>query len=347
MKIGNREIGKGHPPYIVAEIGANHDGGLDRALRLIEAAKFAGADAVKFQAYTADSITIDSNRDEFLLKEGPWKGCKLYDLYKQCETPFEWFPSLGEHAQKCGIDWLASAFDETAVDVLDECDSAAIKIASFEIIDLPLIRYAARTGRPLILSTGMADYEEIYSGLGMAYWGFRTDVAVLHCVSGYPTPMEEANLHGFAEMCRLLRPTPVGISDHTTGRDVPVAATALGATIIEKHLKIDEASRTPDAPFSMTPVAFGRMADACRSIWKAMQPQLLGLRESERPQLPLRPSLYAVADIAAGEPFTELNVRSIRPGAGLPPAMLDEVLTRKAAHAIERGTPLSRDMLSP
>jgi pseudaminic acid synthase len=341
MKIGKHEIGQGHPPYIIAEIGANHGGNLERALRLIESAKAAGADAVKFQAYTADTITIDSQRDEFILKDGPWKGWKLYDLYKRCETPFGWFPRIAQHAKSCRIDWFASAFDESAVDVLDQLDSAAIKIASFEIIDLPLIKYAARTGRPLIISTGMADHEEIHEAVTMARHGFRRNVAVLHCVSGYPTPIDQARLDRYWEL--RIHNCPFGISDHSTGMEVPVAATALGATIIEKHFKLNDGPHSPDAAFSMEPIPFRKMADACRSIWKAMQPS--SIPDSERPLRPLRPSLYAVEFIPAGERFTEQNVRSIRPGAGLPPAMLDEVLKHKAARPIKRGTPLSRDLL--
>ena len=341
MKIGKREIGQGHPPYIIAEIGANHGGDLARALRMIESAKAAGADAVKFQCYTADTITIDSQRDEFILKEGPWKGWKLYDLYKRCETPFKWFPVIAEHAKKCRIDWFASVFDESAVDVLDELDSVVIKIASFEIVDIPLIRYAARTGRPLIISTGMADHEEINDAVTVARHGFRREVALLHCVSGYPTPIDQAALDRYW-MLRIHN-CPFGISDHSVGMEIPIAATALGATIIEKHFKLPDYSFSPDAAFSMEPIPFRKMADACRGIWKALQPS--GKPESERAQEPLRPSLYAVEYIPAGEPFTEQNVRSIRPGAGLPPAMLDEVLKHKAKRAIKRGTPLTKEML--
>lgn len=339
MKIGTREIGGGHPPYIIAEVGANHGGDLGRALRLVECAKAAGADAVKFQCYTADTITIDGDRPEFTIAEGPWSGWKLYDLYKRCETPFDWFPKLAEHARKCRIDWFASAFDESAVDVLDQLDSVAIKVASFEIVDLPLIKYAARTGRPLILSTGMANHEEIDAAVSMAHSGFRQDIAVLHCVSGYPTPIEQADLAAFAEKRALLRPHPVGISDHSIGIEVPVAATALGATIIEKHMTFGSL-HTPDSEFSMMPAEFHKMIVAINSIWQATQHSFVK-PESERGQEPLRPSLYAVEDIAAGEPFTHENVRSIRPGAGLPPKEIDRIIGRRAHIAIGRGTPMS------
>lgn len=348
MKIGDREIGINHPPYIVAEIGANHGGDLGRALRLIEAAKAARADAVKFQCYTADTITIDSNRPEFMLTEGPWRGQTLHDLYKRAETPFDWFPKLAEHAQKCRIDWFASAFDESAVDLLNELDCPAIKVASFEIVDTPLIRYAASTGRPLIISTGMASFWEVEAAVQAAEHD-AGGTMLLHCVSGYPTPIEEAGLIAF----RALRAKfwgqgcEIGISDHTLGAEVPIAATALGAAMIEKHFRLGWRLTTEQKPadfaFSMEPVMFGCMADSVRKIWTALQSA--EKPRSEQPQSHLRRSLYAVADIAAGEPFTRESVRSIRPGAGLPPAMLDEVLERKATRDIARGTPLSQDLL--
>lgn len=344
MKIGKREIGEDEPPYFIAEIGANHGGYLDRALRMIDAAKGAGADAVKFQAYTADTITIDSDREEFMLKEGPWKGRRLYDLYKQCQTPFEWFPAIAEHAQKCGITWFASAFDQSAVDVLHKLGCPAIKIASFEIVDTPLISYAARTGLPLIISTGMASGIEIYHALANVY---RHNTALLHCVSAYPTPIEEANLKHLKKMLTYesLKVGIVGISDHTLGVEIPIAATAIGATIIEKHFTLNRTghrTRDPDDAFSSEPLEFRKMVDACTSVWKAIQG---GESESERAQQPLRRSLYVVKDIAAGEAFTMENVRSIRPGAGLPPSFLPSVLTQRAACDIKGGTPLSGDLL--
>jgi len=342
MKIGDCEIGPGQPPYIVAEVGANHGGDLDQAIRLIDAAKDAGANAVKVQAYTADTITIQSSRPEFMLTEGPWQGQTLYDLYKQAETPFEWFPRLFDHAKNRGITCFASVFDPSAVDCLERLGCPAYKIASFELVDLPLIRYAARTGKPLILSTGLADQKEIDQAVGMSYYGFRSDVAVLHCVSGYPTPIEQAGLKRFREMRALLHPIPVGISDHSLGIEVPVAATALGACMIEKHLTVSRLNSTPDGLFSMEMTEFAKMANVVRKIWSAMQP---GQAASEKPQQSLRRSLYVVKDIAAGELFTNENVRSIRPGAGLAPWHLDEVLGRKAVKAIVRGTPLSIDLI--
>lgn len=343
MKIGTREIGPDYPPYIVAEVGANHGGSLSHALRLIELAKASGADAVKFQCYTADTITIDSDRPEFLLTEGPWKGRRLYDLYKQCETPFDWFPRIAEHAKHVGITWFASAFDESAVDVLDKLDCPAIKIASFELVDTPLIAYAANTGRPLILSTGMGTLQEIEQALVYAARGEAEDVAILHCVSGYPTPVEEAGLMALTVLQRIYgNEFPIGISDHTTGTEVPIAATAMGACMIEKHFKAEFGPWTADAMFSITPDSFRYMTYTVRDIWKAMN---LDCPDTEAAQRPLRRSLYVVKDLAAGEAFTKENVRSIRPGAGMAPWRLADVLTRSATRAIARGTPLSDEML--
>jgi len=336
MKIAGREIGPSEPPYIVAEIGANHGGELGRALRLIEAAKAAGADAVKLQAYTADTITLDCDGPGFRLTEGPWQGWNLHDLYAKCQTPFDWFPAIAAHARKVGITWFASAFDPSAIDMLVKLDVPAIKIASFELVDLPLIRYAAATGKPLILSLGMASDEEFMAAAAAAH-GALDNRIFLHCISGYPTPATEANLW------RIMRGMNIGISDHTIGIEVPVAATALGAWMIEKHLTMSHRRKTPDSMFSLEPVEFKRMTDAVRTVWQALQPSAAA---SEAPQRVLRRSLYAVTDIAAGEPFTPANVRSIRPGHGLPPKEIDKVLGKTAARAIARGTPLSWDLVA-
>lgn len=335
MKIGNREIGPGEPPYIVAEIGANHGGDLQRALRLIEAAKAAGADAVKFQAYTAETITLDSERPEFKIKDGPWQGWRLYDLYKLAQTPFAWFPQLAEHAEKVGVTWFASAFDPSAVDMLAELGAPAIKIASFELVDLPLISYAALTGLPIILSTGMATDAEIYAAANCV-----KNPIVLHCVSGYPTPVWDSNLHRLRTWIDIWPATLHGLSDHTIGSDVPVAATVLGACMIEKHFTLSRDRHTPDAEFSLMPGEFRKMARAVSDIWCATRRRVAPI-ESEEVHRPLRRSLFAVQDIKAGELFTADNVRSIRPGDGLPPSAISHVLGYPANHDIARGTPLS------
>ncbi len=336
MRIAGRDIGPSSPPYIIAEIGANHGGDLGRALRSIDAAKAVGADAVKFQAYTADTITLDCDHPSFTIKDGPWQGRRLYDLYKQCETPFEWFPMIAEHAKKLDITWFASAFDYSAVEMLDGLGVAAIKIASFELIDIPLIRYAASTHRPMILSTGMANDNEVREA-AVAAGGNH---ALLYCISGYPAPASEANLWRL----RMRGDGHVfGISDHTLGTEVPIAATALGANIIEKHFTVSRLWKTADMMFSLEPPEFKRMVDAVRLTWAACLPSTA---MSEEPQRPLRRSLYVVEDMRVGELFNPCNVRSIRPGDGLPPVSINLIIGKHATRDIARGTPLTRDMVS-
>jgi N-acetylneuraminate synthase len=331
MKIDGREIWPGHPPYIVAEIGASHGGSLDRCLETIEAAKAAGADAIKLQAYTADTITLDCDRPEFTIKDGPWKGKRMYDLYKKCETPFEWFPMIAEHAKAVGIKWFSSVFDRSSVDMLEKLDCPVYKIASFEIVDLPLIRYAARTGKPMIISTGMAIRKEIDDAIS-AYKreDNRGGLILLACVSEYPAKPESYSLTQQFERCR-------GVSDHTLGIEVPIAATALGAHMIEKHFTLDYKLNTEDMAFSLAPSAFRQMVDAVHNTWAALQPSKESADEIHRPY---RRSLYAVANIKKGETFTHENVRSIRPGNGLPPKELDTIIGKTAAVDIERGTPM-------
>lgn len=342
MQIAGRSIGPDRPPYIVAEISSNHGGQLKVALDLIRLAAEAGADAVKFQAYEADTITLPARRPEFFIREGLWQGQYLHDLYKICETPFRWFPELARCADDHGVTWFASVFDRSSVDMLMRLSCPAFKIASFELVDLPLIRHAAATGKPMILSTGMADYDEIDDAINATVSGgkFRAAV-VLHCVSGYPTPPGEAGLARLADLRASIGKIPVGISDHTTGIEIPIAATALGACMIEKHFK-SRTLRTVDGKFSLAPATFKQMVEGVRIAWAAMA---AAPAESEEAQRPLRRSLFAVADIEAGETFTEANVRSVRPGNGLPPKELPNVLGKKAACAIEYGTPLRWELV--
>lgn len=332
MKIGNKEIGPGLPPFIVAEIGANHGGSLDRALRTMEAAKAAGADAVKFQAYTASTITLDCDRPEFTIKEGPWAGRNLHELYKVGETPFEWFPKLAAHAEALGIPWFASVFDKTSVDLVVKLGAPAIKIASFELVDLPLIRYAASKGLPMILSTGMASDEEVWRALDCVT---RSEVVVLHCVSEYPAAPSDYRLEGMSGWSRLY-----GVSDHTMTNEVVIAATALAACMVEKHFCLNRRVETEDSAFSLDPVEFSKMVLAVRNTWAAMQG---GSRKDTHRDY--RRSLYAVADIRKGELFTEENVRSIRPGGGLPPDAISEIIGRRATGEIQRGEPLCWEMV--
>lgn len=346
MIIAGREIGHGHPPYVVAEIGCNHGGSLPRALAMIDAAKECGADAVKWQCFTPDTITLDCDRPEFMINDGPWKGRRLYDLYRETATPLFWFPEIFEHARKKGITTFASVFDRSGVDFLERLGCPALKIASFEIVDIPLIRYAASTGKPLIISTGMASDEEISPAwrevrtAQKIHDGELANAILLHCVSGYPTPPSEANLAHLKWW--LESGGSYGISDHTLGPEIPIAATALGACIIEKHFRLSGAPNTEDSPFSMGEGAFKKMVKAIRNTWDALQPSTT---ESEAASRPLRRSLFAVADISAGQPFTAANVRSIRPGNGLPPALIDQIIGRHAARDIACGEPLAWELV--
>jgi len=338
--LAGRTIGPGRRPYIIAEMSGNHMGRLDRALALIDAAADAGADAVKLQTYTADTITIDHDGPEFRLEGGPWAGYTLHRLYREAHTPWDWHPALFERARERGIAIFSSPFDETAIELLERLDAPAFKIASFEIVDTPLIRRAARSGKPLIISTGMASLGEIQAAIEAAG---NVPVALLHCVSGYPTPAEEMNLKTIPHLADAFG-VPAGLSDHSLGVAVPVAATALGATIIEKHLTLSRADGGVDHAFSLEPAEFKVMVDAARTAWAALgrvhyepEPSEVGGRDFRR-------SLYVVADTAKGEILTSANVRSIRPGLGLAPKHLSAVLGRRAARDLRRGEPLAWNM---
>jgi N-acetylneuraminate synthase len=342
MNIAGREIGYRHPPYIIAEISCNHGGSLDRALELIELAKLCGAEAVKFQAVTPETITLNCDRDEFFIWEGPWKGRNLFELYSLTQTPFDWFPKIKEKAEEVGITWFASVFDETSVDLMRELSAPAVKIASFEITDTPLIAYAAGLGVPVILSTGMASGAEINEAARALEPHRFNQHAMLHCVSAYPTPFNEANLlrlkfgvkYGFID----------GLSDHSSGTLIPIAATALGACIIEKHFRAFHHPETEDSAFSLDDTSFPNMAESVYDTWAAMQPPPEHVAEDVHRAL--RRSLFAVADIAAGEVFTKETVRSIRPGHGARPSAIDMFLGKSAARDIARGEPMTFEMIA-
>lgn len=337
MKIAGREIGPGHPPYCIAELSANHCGDVNRLFLQMGMAAASGADAIKLQCYTPDTITLDCNNPDFIVKEGPWKGRKLYELYSRTQTPFEWFPRIYESAKYYGLTVIVSVFDKTSVDLLEKLGCPAYKIASFEIVDTPLIKYAAKTSKPLIISTGMASDEEIYDASFVADIGqTRKDIAFLACVSSYPANASDPGLSRLKFLQQYAFES--GISDHTLGWEVPVAATALGASIIEKHFTDSRNNGSEDAAFSLEPDEFADMCRKVRQIWQAMQPSEAKSEESSRQ---LRRSLYVVADMATGEPFTEQNVRSIRPAYGLPPKNLPNILGRRAIKDIKRGTALS------
>jgi pseudaminic acid synthase len=341
MKIGTRSIGPGSPVYVLAELSANHNQDYDQALRIIQAAKDAGADAVKLQTFTPDTITIASDRDEFRIAGGTiWDGRNLHDLYSEAYTPWEWQPGLKKAAEDLGMDLFSSAFDPTAVDFLEEMGVPAHKIASFELVDIPLIQRMARTGKPLIMSTGMATAEEIEEALQSARAAGATQIALLKCTSAYPAPAEEMNLRTIPEMVRRFG-VPVGLSDHTMGIAAPVAAVALGACIIEKHLTLSRSSPGPDSAFSLEPHEFKAMVGAVRTAEQALGEVQFGLSAKEEASRVFRRSLFVVQDVQQGEIFTESNVRSIRPGHGLHTRHLANVLGKRAAREIKRGTPMT------
>ena len=340
MKIDGREIGSLVCPYIVAEISANHCGSLDHAKQLIRTAKWAGADAVKFQCYEPGEITLDCDNDDFRIKSGPWASQTLFALYSKACTPRAWFPDLFATARECGISAFASVFSPDGVDYLESLGCPAYKIASMELVDIPLIEHAAKTGKPIIISTGMASMDEINAAIDCV--PFYEDRVILHCVSGYPTDVGDADLGRLVTLNNEFG--QVGISDHTLGWEVPVAAVALGAVMIEKHFILSRDLASEDREFSLEPGEFKTMVDKVRQIWRAMQPPR---HDAEADMRQFRRSLYAVADIKAGEPFTAENIRSIRPGYGLPPYTLPRLLAHSSANCnITRGTALRPGMVT-
>ncbi len=336
----------GQKPFLIAELSGNHNGDIDRARRMIDAAKAAGADAVKLQTYTADTITLDVDRPEFRLEGGLWAGRTLYELYQEAHTPWDWHPALFAHAAAIGIPIFSSPFDPTAIDLLESLGAPAYKIASFELVDLPLIEKAARTGKPLIMSTGMASLGEVAEAVAAARVAGNDNICLLHCVSGYPTPVEDCDLRTIPHLAQAFD-VAAGLSDHTMGVAVPVAAVALGAVVIEKHFTLARADGGPDAAFSLEPAEFRAMADACAAAHAALGSISYALKPSEAGGRSFRRSLYVTADVAAGEMLTGANVRSIRPGLGLPPKHLPDVLGRRATRNLTRGEPLDWTMLGP
>jgi N-acetylneuraminate synthase len=345
VTIGGRTLGAGRPPLIVAEISGNHNGSLERALRLLDAAAAAGADAVKLQTYTADTITIDHDGPGFRIETGLWAGRTLHDLYAEASTPYAWHEPLFRHAKELGLLIFSSPFDESAVALLEGLDAPAFKIASFEAVDLPLIRRAGASGRPLVISTGMTSAREIAEALEAARSGGAGGVVLLHCVSAYPAPAGDANLRALPRLAAEFG-CPVGLSDHSLGTAVAVAAVALGAVLIEKHFILDRAEGGPDSAFSLEPGEFRALVRDCRDAFDAQGEASLARSSTEAVNRQFRRSLYVVEDVAPGEILTARNVRSIRPGFGLAPKHLPDVLGRPAARALVRGEPLAFDMVA-
>jgi N-acetylneuraminate synthase len=344
--IAGRKIGRGHPVYIVAELSANHAHDLEQAAALVRAAHASGADAVKLQTYTPDTLTIDCDTAYFRIGKGTlWHGRNLYDLYKEAYTPWEWHPQLNELAQSLGLHLFSSVFDSTAVAFLERMGVPAYKISSFELVDLPLIKRAAATHKPLILSTGMGTLAEIAEAVSAAEDGGAAGVALLKCTSAYPATPDEMHLSTIPHLAETFA-VPVGLSDHTLGFAVPVAAVALGACIVEKHLTLSRSIPGPDSAFSLEPEEFRAMAEAIRTVERARGRVHYGASDSEVPSRTLRRSLFVVQDTPAGAVLTDENVRSIRPGHGLPPKHYHDVLGRRLGKDVERGTPLSWDLLA-
>lgn len=344
INIAGRRIAADTSPYIIAELSANHNGKLETALRIIEEAKKAGADAVKLQTYKADTITLNSNSEEFQIKGGLWDGRTLYDLYEQAHMPWEWHKPLFDHARKLGITIFSSPFDNTAVDLLEELNAPAYKIASFEAVDLPLIKYVASTGKPMIISTGMADAEEIAEAIAAAREGGCKELAILHCVSGYPAPAEDYNLRTLPDMMERFG-LVTGLSDHTLDNTTAIASVVMGASIIEKHFTLDRNGGGPDDSFSLEPAELTALCRDSKTAWQALGSVNYGRKSSEQGNIKFRRSLYFVKDMKAGDIITPDCVRSVRPGFGVAPKYLDKIIGKKVNKDIKVNQAVAWDEL--
>ena len=344
FSIGNRKIGKGFGAYIVAEMSANHNQDFNHAVKIIEGAKKAGADAVKIQTYTADTITINCDNDCFRIKGTIWEGMNLYDLYKEAYTPWEWQPRLKKIANDLEMDFFSSPFDLSAVDFLEKMNVPAYKIASFELVDIPLLRRVAQTGKPIIMSTGMANLSEIDEAVSVIRREGNQQIALLKCTSAYPAPPEESNLKTIQHLSETFG-VPSGLSDHTLGSAVSIAAVTLGACIIEKHFTLSRNDKGPDSSFSMEPDEFRQMVKDIRNVEKAIGKVCYDLTPKQKESRVYRRSIFVVKDLNAGEKFTEENAKSIRPDSGLHTRYLNHILGKKAKKFIPKGTPLSWDLI--
>lgn len=340
ISIAGRRIAADQPPYIIAEMSANHNGSLEKALLLIEKAKQAGANAVKLQTYRPDTITLNCDSDDFRIQGGLWDGKTLYELYEEAHTPWEWHAPLFEHARKLGITIFSSPFDPTAVDLLEELNAPAYKIASFEAVDLPLIKYVAATGKPMIISTGMADAEEIQEAIDAARSGGCKELAILHCVSGYPAPASDYNLRTIPDMIARFG-LVTGLSDHTLDNTTAITSVALGASIIEKHFTLDRTGGGPDDSFSLEPNELTALCQDSQTAWAALGTANYGRKASEQGNVKFRRSLYFVRDLSAGTIIMAEDIRSVRPGYGLAPKFLNDLTGRKLAKNIAAGSPVA------
>lgn len=345
ISIDGRSIGVEHAPYVIAEMSANHNGNIETAFKIIEAAKLAGADAVKLQTYRPDTITLDCDTEDFRIHGGLWDGRTLYELYEEAHMPWEWHAPLFAHARNHGITIFSSPFDNTAVDLLEDLNAPAYKIASFEAVDIPLIKYVASTGKPMIISTGMADAEEIQEAIDAAREGGCKELAILHCVSGYPAPAEDYNLRTIPDMFQRFG-LVTGLSDHTLDNTTAITSVAMGASIIEKHFTLDRKGCGPDDSFSLEPAELAALCKDSKTAWAALGCVDYGRKSSEQGNVKFRRSLYFVKDMKAGESIMRDSIRSVRPGFGLSPKHFDAVLGKRINRDVSAATPITWDLLA-
>jgi len=344
ITINGRRIGLDYFPYVIAEMSANHNGSIENAFKIVDMAKKSGADAVKMQTYTPDTLTIDSDLPDFQLTDGLWAGQSLYQLYQQAYTPWDWHKPIFEYAKKIGITIFSSPFDNSAVDLLEDLNAPAYKIASFEVVDLSLIRYVAKTGKPLIISTGMANQEEIQEAIDTAKESGCKDLAILHCVSGYPAPAEDYNLRTLVDMRKAFN-LVTGLSDHTIDNTTAIAGVALGSSIIEKHVTLDRHANGPDDSFSLEAKDLNELCFGCKVAWESLGKVDYGRKLSELENIKFRRSLYFVKDIKEGEIINRDHVKVIRPGFGMAPKFLDDVIGKNVNCDIKLGTPVRFEYL--
>ena len=344
IKIDGREVGAAHPPYIIAEMSANHNGRIENAFKIVQAAKHSGADAIKLQTYLPDTITLNCDSADFRIDGGLWSGRTLYDLYKEAHMPWEWHAPVFEYARKLGITIFSSPFDNTAVDLLEELNVPAYKIASFEAIDHALIKYVAKTGKPMIISTGMADAQEIEEAIEVAREGGCKQLAILHCVSGYPAPAEDYNLRTIPDLLERFG-LVTGLSDHTLNNSTAIASIAMGAAIIEKHFTLSRSGGGPDDSFSLEPPELAALCQDVRSAWASLGRVNYERKFSEQGNVKFRRSLYFVKEMKEGDVITHESIRSVRPGFGLPPKQIDSVIGRVVNRDIEIGTAATWDLI--
>jgi pseudaminic acid synthase len=342
--INNRQIGNGQPPYLIAELSANHNGSLERAKHSIRIAKESGADAIKIQSYTPNTMTIDCDSKDFLISSGPWKGIRLFDLYKTAHTPFEWHKELFDYAHQLGITIFSTPFDETAVDLLESLNAPAYKIASFEITDLPLISYVAKKNKPMLISTGMATYTEIAEAIETARTNGCNSLLLFHCISSYPTPIEHANLLKLLKL-RETFGVLVGLSDHTLGNVAAISSVALGACAIEKHFTISKADKGPDSEFSIEPKELATLSQEIKDVWRALGSPDFTRPASELTSKIFRRSIYFVVPLKTGDIVTRSSIRRIRPGFGLEPKYFEEIIGKTVCKDVNRGDAVTWDLI--